>query len=617
MDNDLYIWSDDLVSKYWVGDDPWGDFKQIQAMCGPDDPVGAAEQRCPWQGGPTCLYGVMTAMACMATMFAFHGAKMPEFAVAAAWRAGQQLRNLLRSGERVMEFLDSSSWPVRINEVIVLEQAYADLAARAKQDAQNGHNITRSDELPMPRLLDSPWIETTASAKRATAAADSSMRRIAASRWPQRFSLVAGLDMAAAMAADVAAVAAAASARALLQSGPRLVRIWSYGTHCAVMAEPILVIARLLAEDIRLEVTWRGTKDYCKFSTGEFAPSEDTGSPFAALLERHDPKKTRLEGQTVKSPNDAAALQDAPGFHRGLLQALAQDQSFAAADVAFCSEPAFACAAMHEAGKPVMGYFGVHIGFMLQKEEDQLRFYETFTKNLAADPRSTLATKSPYLSQQLLRHVAVQVPALRPASLYTQPATYTASRPQEVVVNRRPVSFWNVSALLTAYSASTESPLTFTNVDELRQRGRASYKDFGACLAGVFYPYDWLQTMMLYDWANIALPVFVPDSPMYTFAVGTNTPDAWPAVSWEPPADLYPYHYGDWANAEGRAYWWQLSDFKSMKGIATFTSVAHLLAQLSSRDYLWELSGQLRMGHLQRATAAAAFWKQGLLRAVS
>lgn len=49
--------------------------------------------------------------------------------------------------------------------------------------------------------------------------------------------------------------------------------------------------------------------------------------------------------------------------------------------------------------------------------------------------------------------------------------------------------------------------------------------------------------MAFYDFINIGLPTFVPDSPMYLLNTGTNLQSDWVASLWQPPAEVYPYDY--------------------------------------------------------------------------
>merc|ERR1712014_198759 len=102
----------------------------------------------------------------------------------------------------------------------------------------------------------------------------------------------------------------------------------------------------------------------------------------------------------------------------------------------------------------------------------------------------------------------------------------------------------------------------------LRAQGnKARYVDWAAFKAGVFFPYDWLQTMAFYDWVNMGLPTFVPDLPIFAFTRGTNHPDEWRATTWNVPRFIFPHHFGDWDNLASRVYWWRLTDFHALPGV--------------------------------------------------
>ncbi|CAE7022411.1 ubiE, partial [Symbiodinium sp. CCMP2456] len=66
-----------------------------------------------------------------------------------------------------------------------------------------------------------------------------------------------------------------------------------------------------------------------------------------------------------------------------LQELLVQDESFRDANIAFCSEPAIACVSMHRAGKPIVGYFGVHVAFLVPQAWNQKKLYEIFRDELA------------------------------------------------------------------------------------------------------------------------------------------------------------------------------------------------------------------------------------------
>ncbi|CAJ1442349.1 unnamed protein product, partial [Effrenium voratum] len=123
------------------------------------------------------------------------------------------------------------------------------------------------------------------------------------------------------------------------------------------------------------------------------------------LLEAEDlaasaPRMLRMPRRHSFGKAHQDSLPEAWLFAEELQQLLLTDQAFQASDLAFCSEPAVACVAMHRAGKPVLGYFGVHVAFMVKKDEDQRKLYRAFVDELANDPRTSWATKAPYLSLQ-------------------------------------------------------------------------------------------------------------------------------------------------------------------------------------------------------------------------
>eukprot|EP00434_Breviolum_minutum_P016402 symbB.v1.2.014457.t2/scaffold1056.1/size140729/6 len=237
-------------------------------------------------------------------------------------------------------------------------------------------------------------------------------------------------------------------------------------------------------------------------------------------------------GERPSSEAHRDSLTSAQDFAEELQAFLSQDQAFQQSDVSFCSEPAIACIAMHRAGKPVMGYFGVHIAFMLNEGREQNSLYQSFKDELAQDPRNSFATKAPYLSLQIYSHTSLKFPAVRPLSLYTLPVVYSGANSTMVLLNRRPVHFWNRRLLLNSFAFLNGFDLRFQEVKDLKD---PSFSNWLSHRAGLYFPYDWLQTMGFYDWINMAFPTFVPDTPMYAFTMmGTNN-RAWTATIFTPP----------------------------------------------------------------------------------
>ncbi|CAJ1388462.1 unnamed protein product [Effrenium voratum] len=230
-------------------------------------------------------------------------------------------------------------------------------------------------------------------------------------------------------------------------------------------------------------------------------------------------------------------------------------------------------------------------------DEDQRKLYRAFVDELANDPRTSWATKAPYLSLQIYSHTGLQIPAVRPLSLYTPPVTYTGANATAVLLNRRPVLFWNRRLLLNSLAKINGIPLTFQTVSDLPDK---SYSNWLSHRAGLYFPYDWLQTMGFYDWINMGLPTFVPDTPMYTFTMlGTND-RGWLETIFQPPKSLYPYNYKDWEDLESRVYWWHITDFKALAGagVQLFSSLPQLMELLQAP--LAPLSAEMRREQLRR-----------------
>lgn len=596
-DATLFSWSNSLTNMYWPSEgDPWDALQNMQYNCDPDRPGGRDEEKCPSSLAAICLYGIVSCMACMAVMYANHAATSSDWTTHAL-SAATSLQALLMSHEKVLEFLDFASWPFSLEDVAAIVDAYA-LSLRSNIKAPAGGSPSRALR-PGAR----PWNPGKTVWLTAQQAATESLQLVAHWRWPPRVNVP-----------HCAVHSVSASEE------PRPLRLWAFGTHCSLMSEPVSAIALLLKLEVTLQVTWRGTKDYCGYHSGEWPlPVKDTSSAVRAVLDEFSVKKTKIakKGRNPARSTHRDSVRNPVEFAQALRVALDADDEFAAADIAFCSEPAYACAAMHEAGKPLIGYFGVHIGFMVREKAEQLQLYRYFRDSIAQDQRSTLATVAPYISLQMFYNLPVEVPAIRPLSLYTLPAVYTATRANEVLLNKRPIAFWDPSAILNAcLRAGKEEALQFIDAAELYKFGRSSYHDWGEFRAAVYFPYDWLQTLTFYDWVNMGIPTFVPDTPLYTYASGTNAPGELDATTWHVPPAVYPHHFSDWHDLNGRVYWWLLTDFRALPGVGSFTSAASLFMVLANQTELWRMSGRLRQGQMERTAQATSFWRSAVFRAL-
>lgn len=596
-DRALFNWSDHIAGESWPENQAFEKLKKLQYECDPDGPEHVDQEACRLDTGVIpCLYGVVSASACLSVMFLRNFASMSECCTHSALGAARGLNWLLRSGDKMLEFLDSSTWPFSLRDIVTIVSAYGPVlvgtpAVRQATVLLGGINLDGG--------APHPWDPDSKIWQQAEQAANQTLALVAGWSWPP-------------VSAGTTRARRGSSARA--RSVP--VRIYAFGTHCSVMAEPISAVAILLPREFDLRVTWRGTKEYCGYHSGKWpVVTRDANSGVREVFEAFH---HREDGLPFNQPSHRDSLRTPDKFEEAFREALANEgAAFEGADLAFCSEPALACLALHEAGKPVIGYFGVHVAFMVKGAEHQLSLYRRFRDRLAQDPRNTFATVAPYISFQILHHVPVEVPAVRPVSLYTLPAVYSGISTHEVLLNKRPIAFWDLAVLMDTFARLNNKELRFLDATELFALGRHTFEDWAAFRAAVYYPYDWLQTMAFYDWVNMGLPTFVPDLPMYTYSRGTNALDEWEAAAWHVPHSVYPYHYSDWDDLESRVYWWLLTDFRALPGVYAFSSIPELFARLSSDKGLLKMSGTLRQAQLERAAIAGMFWQSALLRALA
>mmetsp|Transcript_125765 Transcript_125765/g.367540 ORF Transcript_125765/g.367540 Transcript_125765/m.367540 type:complete len:672 (+) Transcript_125765:49-2064(+) len=600
-DQALFNWSDTIAGESWPQEGAFEAMKHLHYSCDPDSLHKVNTEDCRLENKAIpCIYGVVSASACLAVMFLRNLPSMAECCMHTAVGAVKGLHWLLRSGDKMLELLDSSSWPFTVRDIVTIIAAYEPVFRDASYTPYQLMVLLRDahEDSGVPQ----PWEPGSRLWQEAQQAAHQTLALVAGWSWPPGG--IAGSQRAGGQLGGKGG------------SRPVLVRIYAFGTHCSVMAEPVSMVALLLASEIQLRVTWRGTKEYCGYHSGNWpVVTQDADSP---VREVFDSFHHTEDGPYFRQRSHRDSLRTPAKFEEAFRAALLHEgPAFAGADLAFCSEPALACLALYEAGKPVLGYFGVHIAFMLKEAEDQLSLYRRFRDLLVQDPRNTLATVAPYISLQILHHVPIEVPAVRPTSLYTLPAVYSGACAREVLLNKRPISFWDLAVLMDTFARLNSKDLSFIDATELHQLGRFSFKDWAAFRAAVYFPYDWLQTMAFYDWVNMGLPTFVPDLPMYTFSRGTNAVDEWEATTWHIPPSVYPHHYSDWDDLTGRVYWWLLTDFKALPGIFAFSSIPELFMQLVSQDELVKMSGTMRQAQLERVAIAGRFWHDALLRAIA
>ncbi|CAE8589040.1 unnamed protein product, partial [Polarella glacialis] len=310
-------------------------------------------------------------------------------------------------------------------------------------------------------------------------------------------------------------------------------------------------------------------------------------------------------------------------FHEALR--FEEGDAFWQADLVLCTEPFNVCAVAHEAGKPVLGYIVAHLAFLLKDATDHLHIYSRFTDSLSKDPRNTFATVAPYVSMQMFHHLPTEVPAISQAGT--------------VLLNKRPQYFWQGAMIAAVAEAifrknhnnhnnnnnnnndnsnnnniNLPQPLSFAT--ECRQ---CSFQQLADFRAAVFFPYDWLQTMAFYDFINMAVPTFVPDTPFYTYSRGTNgrgEGTEWLVSTWSAPRAADPFHYNDWDDTTGRMYWWMMTDFRVLPGVSLFSSAAELVSGLLSEASLLSSSATLREARQVRVDLARGFYQDALLRAL-
>ncbi|CAE7689771.1 AURKA, partial [Symbiodinium sp. CCMP2456] len=162
------------------------------------------------------------------------------------------LKEYLHQSERMLEFMDSADWTVKLADIANLLDVYRSSFGRWNKNSSKA----LSEFLQPPRR---PWHPGSPSWRTATLAAKQSLAWVATWRLPVQ--------------------PQAQRAQAL--------KLWVFGTHCSVMAEPISAISLLLAEEFQLHVTWKGTADYCQYHHGSARVIKDKESSVRMLFKKH------------------------------------------------------------------------------------------------------------------------------------------------------------------------------------------------------------------------------------------------------------------------------------------------------------------------------------------
>ena len=226
-----------------------------------------------------------------------------------------------------------------------------------------------------------------------------------------------------------------------------------------------------------------------------------------------------------------------------------------------------------------------------------------------------MATKAPYLSQQLFYNSGKKIPAVRPVSSYLG-VTYN---PQslDIISNRRPGFTWDVACVINAYIESCKTcNWRVWYPEELGES--TSWGNWTQHRAALMIPYGWLQTITFYEFIAMAMPTLVPDQDLMTMFVTsavTNIPDFNTTISPPSSAD-YPYdcfntHMSlesyQYSNA-AREYWTYMLDYTDPgSGLLTFGSVSHMIVQLQENDLL-EVSRQMGENNKKWQARAEIFW---------
>eukprot|EP00435_Cladocopium_sp_Y103_P040728 s2220_g11.t1 len=250
LDLDLVKWMvGEVLNLAWAENtsDAVQDFYEEQYYCEPrlDKILREEVQECRAAVSSTvhsaCLYGSASIFACILSMLFRHPQKLDAPDLLSSMKLSLlAIRWFMHSEHRWMEFLDSSDWPVTLTDLVNIMDAYGDVLAL--EDLNNASSSTVRGLLRQSRK---PWNAGSFSWLKATLAAKQSLAAVHSWR-----------------------VASPSTGGSTALASRVAVRLWAFGTHCSVMAEPVSVMTTLLSEEFQINVSWQGASDYCQYHHG-------------------------------------------------------------------------------------------------------------------------------------------------------------------------------------------------------------------------------------------------------------------------------------------------------------------------------------------------------------
>eukprot|EP00928_Gymnodinium_smaydae_P032441 TRINITY_DN23494_c0_g2_i1.p1 TRINITY_DN23494_c0_g2~~TRINITY_DN23494_c0_g2_i1.p1 ORF type:complete len:651 (+),score=119.71 TRINITY_DN23494_c0_g2_i1:217-1953(+) len=420
------------------------------------------------------------------------------------------------------------------------------------------------------------------------------------------------------------------------------VKIFALSMHAGLIREPLLWWRTILAQasdgklwlEVRLPAGGSGA--LCDSEAGEACGARDPS--FAALVERHITQRFPIAATGSNYVFDTiSSLADL----RADIWSLYAD-AMRAADVLLCGEPLAFCALFESVGRPVVAYIGNEPLFYLSPG-DVGAALESLDR-LARLPGNVLLGISPTIAVWMEQHSGTPVVTATPRGMHVGSATYgyrlSSGEVQRVFLTKRVTATFDdacIIRLLLRFSGqhvATPYAFRFDHLEELKGDDRSFQSWARMFRAALLLPMDWLQ-MIIFDLYALGLPIFVPHPtqrlPTYIFRRNAARAKKYSSDTVSPvrpghtfePARPFPFRLpfsdsGDPWDLHGGGGWdalraWSLlTDFATLPHIRHFTSVAELVDAWVDDEGLRRTSQAMIAAHREASIGSALLWRSVL-----
>jgi len=295
-------------------------------------------------------------------------------------------------------------------------------------------------------------------------------------------------------------------------------------------------------------------------------------------------------------------------------------------DILVCTSPCIICAVLQElSGSPLLGYFGLPL--LWKRPTDHFtnpaartEFWLLITQ-LMTRTNVVLATNNPLLSEQIVFQVASgALPVVRPHAAFTQ-AAYEPTRPHEVMLVSRTKFLWVTLRCAMRHFMTPGYPVSFSVANS---DSSYTFHEMASYRAVVLVPWEH-ALMAFFEFYSMAVPLLMPDAPWAYRLVfdaeanlGSTTAQY---LDVDPACDpvlgcgttKHPHPPFAFTSLESRSYWYQYTSFAQFPHSRTFSSIPDLLVKLINLDII-QTSALMKAFNDYTFVRSAAFWHNAARR---